>query len=243
MKRTYQQMLGHHAPYVMSMDGSVQYHNFNQGHPYCSPPAPPHQPLLFSSPFPSQNEYVSEGYIPVTESMSYFMANRSLSEPFIHEPTESFGSSTSGESSCSVSIAPATPPPPPPMKFPAVPITPSHVVSRQKAKRTATACEECRKRKQKCDGETPCQSCKEQKLDCKYREVTPSKKDSSVERLVALVASCSKSMEALNTRLDVMSSSLEIIERRLSHCWQCGSDVELQTGYCDSCRRKSPKYM
>lgn len=157
---------------------NVSYHDFQPGAFYTPPPPPPQQ-VLFSNPFPSPNEYVSDGYMPSAESMGYFPSHRSLSEGFIHNPNDSFSSVSSGSSSCNVSIGPATPPPAPhhygPTKFPAVPITPSHVVPRQKAKRTATACEECRKRKQKCDGETPCQSCKEQKLECKYREVSPTK--------------------------------------------------------------------
>ncbi|KAK4610082.1 hypothetical protein CLAFUW4_13726 [Fulvia fulva] len=236
MKRGYQQMM-EQTPISLGMNG-VAYQDFSGGH-YYSPPLEPPQHILFSNPFPTHGEYVQEGYLPSSES-SFYSNSRSLSEPFnIHQPTESFGSSSSASSSCSASVAPATPPPVifthGPTKFPAVPITPSHQPPRQKAKRTATACEECRKRKQKCDGEGPCQSCKEQKLDCKYREVSPTKKDNSMERLVALVENCSKSMEALNQRLDIMSTTLQQIEARLTSCWQCGSKVALETGACDSC--------
>lgn len=56
-----------------------------------------------------------------------------------------------------------------------------------------------------------------------------------MERLVALVENCSKSMEALNQRLDIMSTTLQQIEARLTSCWQCGSKVALETGACDSC--------
>lgn len=136
MKRSYGQMMDHpHTPYVVHMGGSVApYHDFPQQH-YCSPQAPPQQALLFSNSFPSPTEYVNDGYMPATENMGYFTGDRSLSEPFVHQATESFHSSSSDTSSCNVSLGPATPPP---MKFPAVPITPSHVVPRQKAKRTAT---------------------------------------------------------------------------------------------------------
>ncbi|KAF2159804.1 hypothetical protein M409DRAFT_29802 [Zasmidium cellare ATCC 36951] len=238
MKRDYQRMLDQ-TPMPLNMDG-IAYHDFTSGH-YYSPPLQPPQQILFSNPFPAQGEYVSEGYIPSSEA-GFYAGPRSLSEPFIHQPGDSFGqsSNSSVSSSCSVSIAPTTPPPPTfssgPTKFPAVPITPSHHVPRQKAKRTATACEECRKRKQKCDGESPCQACKEQKLDCRYREVSPTKKDNSIERLVALVEGSSKSIDALNQRLDEMNAMMRVIQNRLSRCFQCGSKVELETGHCNSCQ-------
>lgn len=141
MKRDYQRMLDQ-TPMSLNMDG-IAYHDFNAGH-YYSPPLQPPQQILFSNPFPTQGEYVSEGYIPTSEA-GFYAGPRSLSEPFIHNGNESFGqsSNSSASSSCSVSTAPTTPPPPTftangPTKFPAVPITPSHHVPRQKAKRTAT---------------------------------------------------------------------------------------------------------
>ncbi|EME84306.1 uncharacterized protein MYCFIDRAFT_214689 [Pseudocercospora fijiensis CIRAD86] len=248
VKRTYHRMMEHATECGIGMDG-VAYQDFTHAGFYTPPPPPP-TAVLFSNPnpFSSPNgEY--EGYIPTSESMYQFAVSRSHSEPFINNhgntnnnnnTSDSFISHSSASSSCGASLAgPATPPPayngPMTMKYPAVPITPSHVVPRQKAKRTATACEECRKRKQKCDGETPCQSCKEQKLDCKYREVSPTKKDNSLEKLISLVENCQKSMEALNSRLDTMGSTLRQIEKRLSRCYQCGSGVELETGDCHQC--------
>ena len=66
-----------------------------------------------------------------------------------------------------------------------------------------------------------------------------------MERLVSLVENCSKSMEALNARLDTMSSSLRLIEKRLGTCENCGANAEsaLETGHCDDCTRpnKSPR--
>lgn len=139
MKRGYQQMM-EQTPISLGMNG-VAYQDFSGGH-YYSPPLEPPQHILFSNPFPTHGEYVQEGYLPSSES-SFYSNSRSLSEPFnIHQPTESFGSSSSASSSCSASVAPATPPPVifthGPTKFPAVPITPSHQPPRQKAKRTAT---------------------------------------------------------------------------------------------------------
>lgn len=124
---------------------NVSYHDFQPGAFYTpQPQIAPHQ-VLFSNPqpFPSP-DYVNDGYIPTGESMGYFNTHRSLSEGYIHNPSnnDSFSSMSSGSSSCNASLGPATPPPAPhhygPTKFPAVPITPSHVVPRQKAKRTAT---------------------------------------------------------------------------------------------------------
>ncbi|KAF7185395.1 hypothetical protein HII31_13242 [Pseudocercospora fuligena] len=241
VKRSYHRMMEHATDCGIGMD-SVAYQDFTHAGFYNTPPPPPPTAVLFSNPFPSSSpngEY--EGYIPTSESMYHFTAGRSHSEPFINNNSDSFISHSSASSSCGASLAgPATPPPPAyngptTMKYPAVPITPSLVVPRQKAKRTATACEECRKRKQKCDGETPCQSCKEQKLDCKYREVSPTKKDNSLEKLNSLVENCQKEMVALNSRLDTMGTTLRQIEKRLSRCFQCGSGVELETGDCHSC--------
>ncbi|CZT20239.1 uncharacterized protein RCC_06097 [Ramularia collo-cygni] len=243
LKRSFQRMMQDQAHGMVNME-NVSYHDFQPGAFYTPPPPQqpqiaPHQ-VLFSNPqpFQSPNEFVHDGYLPTGDSMGYFPTHRSLSEGFVHQnnANDSFSSMSSGSSSCNVSIGPATPPPAPhyhmPTKFPAVPITPSHVVPRQKAKRTATACEECRKRKQKCDGESPCQSCKEQKLDCRYREVSPTKKDNSMEKLVALIESFGKSMEALNQRLDAMGSTVNSIQSRLDNC-QCGT-VEINSAPCKS---------
>jgi hypothetical protein len=39
----------------------------------------------------------------------------------------------------------------------------------------AQACEECRKRKQRCDGSESCAACEEQGTICRYRDVPPAK--------------------------------------------------------------------
>lgn len=126
---------------MMNMENVAAYHHDFQPGAFFQPPPP--QQVLFSNPFPSPNEYVTDGFLPTVESMGYFPSHRSMSESFIHShPNDSYSTVSSGSSSCNVSIGPATPPPAPhhfgPTKFPAVPITPSHVVPRQKAKRTAT---------------------------------------------------------------------------------------------------------
>lgn len=207
VKRSHYQMLDH-VDTNLAFDGiPVQYHEMSRGG-YYTPPPPGHQHTLYSNtPFPSSPatvQYIEDGgYLPSDNTMYTFTGTpvhqrSSFSEGFPSHVNESFGSTSSAASSCNVSLGPSTPPPQAfernPMKFAPVPITPSSIQPRQKAKRTATvsssrptvpirtftdpfqqACEECRKRKQKCDGEAPCQSCKEQKLDCKYREVQPTK--------------------------------------------------------------------
>ncbi|CAK1363060.1 unnamed protein product [Cercospora beticola] len=249
VKRNYTQMIDH-VDANLAFDGvPVAYHEMSRGGYYTPPPPPGPQHTLFSNPFPSSSPdvgYVEEGYLQANHMYNFNgNPNRSMSEGYIHAPGDSFGGSSSASSSCNASLGPATPPPPQvygptTTKFPAVPITPSHVQPRQKAKRTATACEECRKRKQKCDGESPCQSCKEQKLECKYREVQPTKKDNSVERLVSLVESCSRSIEALTQRVDLMSTTLQQIEKRLTRCYQCSGTVDLETGTCQTCKNNAP---
>jgi hypothetical protein len=148
LKRNYQRMMmDQHCQGMVPVD---YYNEFPPGVFYTPPPPPP-QHVLFSNPFPSPYEYCStpDGYLPSSsgESTGYFAGHRSLSEPFAPGADSSF---SSGSSSCNASVGPATPPPTQTPgghpryssgqlpKFPAIPITPSHVVPRQKAKRTAT---------------------------------------------------------------------------------------------------------
>ncbi|KAL9527038.1 hypothetical protein SMMN14_09484 [Sphaerulina musiva] len=247
VKRSFHQMLDHVDTNLSFDDMSVPYHAMSRAGYYTTPPPTGHhQHTLFSSnPYETSSPnvgYVEDGYLPPDHTMYTFTGtpNRSISESFPHTANESFGSASSAASSCN---EPSTPPPrvfgPLMAKYPAVPITPSHAQPRQKAKRTATACEECRKRKQKCDGKAACQSCKEQKLPCKYREVQPTKKDNSMERLASLVESFGKSMEELNHRLDVMNSTLHRMEKRLTRCWHCAGTVDLETGDCLDCNQAS----
>lgn len=100
----------------------------------------------------------------------------------------------------------------------------------RRIKRTRTACEECRKRKQKCDGGEPCQSCDEQSTDCKYRDVPPTKKDDSMEKMVKIAENYNKTLATLNSDIDMMNATLRGIEARLSYGlfpWQ------RQDGYAD----------
>ncbi|KAM3416041.1 hypothetical protein BST61_g9527 [Cercospora zeina] len=89
----------------------------------------------------------------------------------------------------------------------------------RRIKRTRTACEECRKRKQKCDGGEPCQSCEEQHTDCKYRDVPPTKKDDTMEKMVKLAETYNKTLASLSGDIDIMSATLRSIEARLNHAW------------------------
>ncbi|KAI5371180.1 Putative zn(2)-C6 fungal-type DNA-binding domain-containing protein [Septoria linicola] len=95
----------------------------------------------------------------------------------------------------------------------------------RRIKRTRTACEECRKRKQKCDGGEPCQSCEEQSTECKYRDVPPTKKDDTMEKMVKLAETYNKTLANLNSDIDVMNATLRSIEARLNHGWQTGAGM------------------
>jgi len=184
----------------------------NNGMVYTSTPSPP-QSFVFSNPFtPSQQLTPQEEFPDYNFFDSMHGGNRSLSSPYIFGPAPG----------APVSMMP-TAAPPAPHKYP---ISPNHMPPRQKAKRTPTACEECRKRKQKCDGEAPCQSCKEQKLKCDYREVPPTKKDNSLEKLVEIIVNLGEKLSAMSERMDVMDSTLREIEQRVTlppSCWQCGT--------------------
>ncbi|CAK1354659.1 unnamed protein product [Cercospora beticola] len=95
----------------------------------------------------------------------------------------------------------------------------------RRIKRTRTACEECRKRKQKCDGGEPCQSCEEQHTDCKYRDVPPTKKDDTMEKMVKLAETYNKTLASLNSDIDIMNATLRSIEARLNHAWPMTAGV------------------
>lgn len=151
VKRSFHQMLDH-VDTNLAFDGMpVPYHEMSRGG-YYTPPPPGHQHTLYSNtPFPSSSptiEYVGDGgYIPADPTMYTFTGTpqrASFSEqgfPGGHV-NESFGSTSSVTSSCNVSLGPSTPPPQAfdriPTKYAPVPITPSSIQPRQKAKRTAT---------------------------------------------------------------------------------------------------------
>ncbi|KAF2206620.1 hypothetical protein CERZMDRAFT_103148 [Cercospora zeae-maydis SCOH1-5] len=95
----------------------------------------------------------------------------------------------------------------------------------RRIKRTRTACEECRKRKQKCDGGEPCQSCEEQHTDCKYRDVPPTKKDDTMEKMVKLAETYNSTLASLCGDIDIMSATLRSIEARLNQPWPMPAGV------------------
>ncbi|EME48499.1 hypothetical protein DOTSEDRAFT_67512 [Dothistroma septosporum NZE10] len=95
---------------------------------------------------------------------------------------------------------------------------------RDKIRRTRTACEECRKRKQKCDGSEPCHPCSEQSTECRYRDVPPTKKDDTMDKMLQLAENYNKTLACLTKDLDVMSGTLRSIEQRLERTWQASSD-------------------
>lgn len=56
-----------------------------------------------------------------------------------------------------------------------------------------------------------------------------------MERLVSLVETANKTIEELNARFDLMTSTLQRMEKRLTRCHQCAGTVELETGDCANC--------
>lgn len=146
VKRSYHNMMEQARECGVTMEG-MPYPDYSQGGYFAPtqqpPPPPPPASVLFSNPnsFSSPVEFVTDGYMPSSDV--YHFGTRSLSEPFINGQNGSFESSSSASSTCGASNGPATPPPTayvPTMKFPAVPITPSHHIPRKKASRTATVC-------------------------------------------------------------------------------------------------------
>jgi hypothetical protein len=182
-----------HNGYVPVLNHMNQQRSFH-------PSTPPRHPMYTYHSNHNQNnnfahdltpQYEYEGFTYGQPAME--QESRALSEPFI------FQGNTSPQSSSFEEALPQqeTPRSQPHghRRAPAVPISPSTTTPRIKAKRTPTvgltsaqastpnraetdymqACEECRKKKQKCDGDQPCQACKEQNIDCQYREVPPTK--------------------------------------------------------------------
>ncbi|KAK4496263.1 hypothetical protein PRZ48_012243 [Zasmidium cellare] len=141
-----------------------------------------------------------EGYVLVNPTQG----NGWLSESYDYHPNKVPRFSTP--------VLPSATTPP---RAPAIPISPVSFVTRQKFKRTATACEECRKKKQKCDGEDPCQACKDQNIKCQYREVPIRKKDQGPERLMQLMEHLHKQIAMLNDRIVEMRTMLDEQDRRL----------------------------
>jgi len=200
--------------------------NFGPGPGFYYPTTPPQAPMMmpFTNYTPQQItpqfEYDSFSF---TEPMHVHSGERSLSEPFI------FKANNTPPQPARMSISSHVPT----QRFPAVPISPVNTTPRVKAKRTPTACEECRKKKQKCDGESPCQSCKEQHTECAYREVPPTKKDNSLEKMIELMEGFSEQLQSLSGRIDAMGAALQHNEQRLAllpnSCWQCGSGRKCQS--------------
>ncbi|SMQ50547.1 unnamed protein product [Zymoseptoria tritici ST99CH_1A5] len=104
------------------------------------------------------------------------------------------------------------------------PSTPGHWSShgheleprRIRIKRIRTACEECRKRKQRCDGNEPCAACEEQGTMCRYRDVPPAKKDPTIDKILEMSKEHNKSLESLTQGINSLQTSLRGIEARLA---------------------------
>ncbi|KJX92184.1 hypothetical protein TI39_contig5896g00003 [Zymoseptoria brevis] len=193
------------------------------------PTTPPRHPMYTYNHFAGQDltpAYEYEGFTFGQPAVQ--LSTRALSEPFV------FQANCSPQSALFEDPQPRLETPrsqhASSHKTPAVPISPSLTTPRVKAKRTPTACEECRKKKQKCDGEQPCQACKEQNIDCQYREVPPTKKDHSLEKLAELMENFSYQLVSLSRRIDTMGMQLKQNEERMTmlptSCWHCGSGLQ-----------------
>ncbi|KAF2172213.1 hypothetical protein M409DRAFT_17452 [Zasmidium cellare ATCC 36951] len=86
---------------------------------------------------------------------------------------------------------------------------------REKIRRTRTACEECRKRKQRCDGRRPCRQCMEQRIECQYRDPQPPKKQSELDRAIQLAEENNLSLAMANNNLDSVYAEMGRVNRRL----------------------------
>lgn len=89
-----------------------------------------------------------------------------------------------------------------------------------RARNTSKACEECRRRKQKCNGENPCNICKKRRASCFYRAVT---------RHRALRTGVSKNMQMRNTEHIPSSPSNSNNEHESSHAVTDTDMDQLQT--------------
>lgn len=88
--------------------------------------------------------------------------------------------------------------------------------SRRKKTRTAHACEECRQRKRRCDGNYPCRCCKEGLLVCRYAEILPPKVDRMFIELNRSIERLSQHQEVLISRIAVLEASLDNSVTRIS---------------------------
>ncbi|KAF2182600.1 hypothetical protein K469DRAFT_711775 [Zopfia rhizophila CBS 207.26] len=86
------------------------------------------------------------------------------------------------------------------------PVSHSHQVlpnAQRKLGRAAQACDECRRRKQKCDEQKPCAFCKEQNTECFYRKVPPLKTDRTMARIIEKLEGIERRLERIETRLHI----------------------------------------
>ncbi|KAI5357593.1 putative zn(2)-C6 fungal-type DNA-binding domain-containing protein [Septoria linicola] len=72
---------------------------------------------------------------------------------------------------------------------PALPAVPRQLPPRLKVYRTPKACEECRDRKQKCNGQARCEFCKQRELACRYRKARPTTRELWLAKLINLAES------------------------------------------------------
>jgi hypothetical protein len=96
------------------------------------------------------------------------------------------------------------------------------VQQRKKSTRARQACEECRKRKQKCDGDNPCSFCKGS-FPCRYHNTPPAKIKNNMDKVISLLEQMSQGKQDLcqglrqdPARLSTFDDSLRGIGRESS---------------------------
>ncbi|KAH6679003.1 fungal-specific transcription factor domain-containing protein [Halenospora varia] len=125
----------------------------------------------------------------------------------------------------------ATAPPPPPSEYTSVPRQTDQ--PSQKRKRITRACDECRQRKVKCDGQYPCEHCRNYGYDCSYDGPSYRKKNptqESVEKLKSKLSRMQTLVAAILPDIDVNSPTLDDCE--LAPATSTGRHVhETQTNF------------
>ncbi|KAM3420640.1 hypothetical protein BST61_g3896 [Cercospora zeina] len=84
---------------------------------------------------------------------------------------------------------------------------------KRKQMRATKACEQCRKRKQRCDEGTPCRFCKEFLLPCQYRDAPPAITDKNMDKLLRYMETHSQGLGQLTTKIDQFEARLRRVEQ------------------------------
>jgi len=84
-----------------------------------------------------------------------------------------------------------------------------------KKTRVIRACDRCRQRKQKCDGNRPCGSCTNNQDECIYREVQPPKADPHIQHMIDSQNSIQEELSLLNKDREKELDELRALKDRL----------------------------